>query len=1039
MSKLALLLACLLFTTIARAQPAPDATLYLRVETGVHEADINHIALLPDGSIVSVSDDKTARIWSPDRLDPRGVIHSPIGEADDGALYAVAANQKLLAVAGRVHDANRSFAVDFFALPQLRPVGLLPRQSQPITALRFSPNGQLLAIGFLQGGISLGNLKTGSAQPIAPDYRGNVTTLAFAPDGRLFVAGEIDGIRIYNPDGYLLIHQPPRSGVQPFGISISPDGSILAVTNRNRATVALLDSFTLKPQRELRGLPGRLGGLDVVAFAPDSNFLYAAGTYKDLNGRRFILRWPLDHAATPSEFAVANDSITDLLPVVGGLFFSSAEPSVGRLDEAGHLAALRHSHHIDFRNASLTSFRISFDGSKIELPTAPPSVELSGKIAGAPSIVFDVLARQISSPADVPDKLAPFYGAARRLAVTEWQNAHTPRINGRLIELEPEEHARSIDVAQAGDVAAIGTDFYLRLETADHEVKRIPVPSPVWAVNISGDGRLVVAGLGDGTIHWYRLRDGEELLSAFIDPITRQFVVWTKDGFFDHDHRDDGLADGRDLIGYAVSDVSGRISDFVGLGQLYSQFFRPDLVGLAFEDTIPGQQMIANSRDLLGSVSQILQRGLPARAVIVDACGQADAGGNPSCPAARSLDTAHPPAHPEAAMETTAGTLLMQFRLDNPSGAPGSAVLSRNEAVFASPVSTTQQNAHSATEQAAVPLSLGMNIIRVTPVSSSGAVEANSSQIAQIAVYRAPAERSVPAPSAGQKPATQPPAPPATTLYLLSIGISSYDQHEISLPNPARDAQAVFKLMGAVDAPVYENVVSKLLVDQNATSANILAALQDIATNAGPDDMVLIFFAGHGESIDGKYYFAPAEFGMADSAEFQKAFSPEEDQQEAERLYNDLFRHDGLEQKKLLSVIRTIRAAHVAILIDTCFSGRIATEDAVLRRDINTATSSSIGHETGRFVMSSSFAQAQDSAGLQGPAAEHGMFTYFLLKALGGEADTDHSGRIDVYKLANYTKREVTAATAASGQPQHPEFFFAGNDFFDLRALQTAK
>ncbi len=37
----------------------------------------------------------------------------------------------------------------------------------------------------------------------------------------------------------------------------------------------------------------------------------------------------------------------------------------------------------------------------------------------------------------------------------------------------------------------------------------------VWAVNLSADGRFVVAGYGDGTIRWHRFRDGREVLALF--------------------------------------------------------------------------------------------------------------------------------------------------------------------------------------------------------------------------------------------------------------------------------------------------------------------------------------------------------------------------------------------------------------------------------------------------------------------------------------------------------------------------------------------
>ena len=58
-----------------------------------------------------------------------------------------------------------------------------------------------------------------------------------------------------------------------------------------------------------------------------------------------------------------------------------------------------------------------------------------------------------------------------------------------------------------------------------------------------------------------------------------------------------------------------------------------------------------------------------------------------------------------------------------------------------------------------------------------------------------------------------------------------------------------------------------------------------------------------------------------------------------------------------------------------------------------------------------------------------------LLKALLGDADTDHAGRIDIYKLAKYTQRNVEQASAGQLRVQTPSYYFAGNDFFELRAL----
>jgi Caspase domain len=58
------------------------------------------------------------------------------------------------------------------------------------------------------------------------------------------------------------------------------------------------------------------------------------------------------------------------------------------------------------------------------------------------------------------------------------------------------------------------------------------VPSVVWGVNISGDGRLVVAAYGDGTIRWHRMDDGRELLALFVLADKQNWVAWTPEGFY---------------------------------------------------------------------------------------------------------------------------------------------------------------------------------------------------------------------------------------------------------------------------------------------------------------------------------------------------------------------------------------------------------------------------------------------------------------------------------------------------------------------------
>ncbi len=66
-----------------------------------------------------------------------------------------------------------------------------------------------------------------------------------------------------------------------------------------------------------------------------------------------------------------------------------------------------------------------------------------------------------------------------------------------------------------------------------------------WHVNITADGRLIVAAFGDGTIRWSRVSDGQEVLALFnnlkelfkpnttgVPDVGLGAVAWSEDGRF---------------------------------------------------------------------------------------------------------------------------------------------------------------------------------------------------------------------------------------------------------------------------------------------------------------------------------------------------------------------------------------------------------------------------------------------------------------------------------------------------------------------------
>ena len=52
--------------------------------------------------------------------------------------------------------------------------------------------------------------------------------------------------------------------------------------------------------------------------------------------------------------------------------------------------------------------------------------------------------------------------------------------------------------------------------------------------------------------------------------------------------------------------------------------------------------------------------------------------------------------------------------------------------------------------------------------------------------------------------------------------------------------------------------------------------------------------------------------------------------------------------------------------------------------------------------------------------AGHGLFTYYLLRGLNGEADTNADGWVELNELYTYTDTKVTETAGEMNREQHP-------------------
>ena len=79
--------------------------------------------------------------------------------------------------------------------------------------------------------------------------------------------------------------------------------------------------------------------------------------------------------------------------------------------------------------------------------------------------------------------------------------------------------------------------------------------------------------------------------------------------------------------------------------------------------------------------------------------------------------------------------------------------------------------------------------------------------------------------------------------YALIIGINEYENESV-LQYAVEDAKAVQEMLLSKFDYSKENI--KVLLNEDATKNNIENSLEEITTNAGENDRILIFFSGHG-------------------------------------------------------------------------------------------------------------------------------------------------------------------------------------------------
>jgi hypothetical protein len=219
-------------------------------------------------------------------------------------------------------------------------------------------------------------------------------------------------------------------------------------------------------------------------------------------------------------------------------------------------------------------------------------------------------------------------------------------------------------------------------------------------------------------------------------------------------------------------------------------------------------------------------------------------------------------------------------------------------------------------------------------------------------------------------------------VWAVVVGVASY-KHMPALQYTDDDAYRMYAFLKSPEGGALKDEQIKILIDDAATKDNILFAMDEVFRNAGPNDLIMMYYSGHGL----KGSFLPIDF-------------------------------DGTNNKLLHSEISGIlnrsKAKYKLFIADACHSGSMFSEkgaiDNILRDYYTSLAKAAPG--TALILSSKSGETSLESSGLR-----QGVFSHFLLRGLKGEADVDYNNIVNVQELYNFISKNVKVYTSQQQSP----------------------
>nr|MBI3613812.1 caspase family protein [Nitrospirota bacterium] len=1020
-----------------------------------HSQQVVSVALSPDGRYVATgSFDKTAKLWDLHTGQELRSFKFKWAEGIENPVYAVAfsPDSRRLAIAGM--GATRLVEIGSESVDTLQEGA---GSVDVLDALAFSPDGSLLATGGMfgaklwdpNGGRLLRALAAQANTPL-----GNwVSVLAFSSDGKLLATGSKDGtLRLWDVQSGSELRSFGRLDGTALGVrslAFSENGHILVTGGKEGARL-----WDVGSGREIRALdPGETTSIIFVTFYQGDRVLTvnernAVSVWDASMGQRMLAMTIGAPISISRSVQVSPDGKTFLIgPKLWDLTtvrmirqfqegYAAFYPNQIALSKDGRLLAFGGLGKITLKEIdSGREVGTLLGQGLVSAVVFSPDGRILVSSSGGSAIIWDLATGQ-------PLRTLTGHKSAENITSMAWSSGGrsivtvSGRMNGtaKLWDAATGQESQTMQFGESGSVTCVAFSPDSKLlagggrlvKTSAHNVRtsgmitlwNVATGKQVKSIEahegvieslaFSPDGQLLASGSSDTQVKLWDVSSGKEIRVLKGHAGTVKSAVFSSDGRFLATAGDDGamklwnvqkgteavtvVAVGTDdyVIGtsdqYYLASKGGLKGVGFRLGahgypfeQFDLKFNRPDIVlarlGLASPQQIePYKQAYQKRLKKMGFTEAML-------------------GNDFHLPEVAVLTKDLPLSTDKKSLSLRVKATDDKYQLDRLN------VFVNDVPIYGiAGLPLREKHLQTVEQDVLVPLAAGKNKIQVSVLNVQGAESLKET------VYL-----------------TSTAQPASRDVYLLSVGVSQYQNPAYALQYAAKDAKDLASAYKTAFGGAKGQVFVKTLTDMQATKEEILKA-KDWLKQSKVDDLVIVFVAGHGLTDQESNYY----FGTYDVDANQPGLR-------------------GLPYDDLDTLLDGIPALQKLLLLDTCFSGEIDKSEppaVVLQtasaqgqekvkvrairdtRGVKLTTGmvkfqedwfADLRRGTGAVVISSS---SGDEYSLEDAQWQNGVFTYSVLKGLKEHAaDANKDNTIRVSELQTYVSEQVKRLTNGGQNP----------------------